>query len=46
MGVYDSLNNCEKGKTLFIIGAAPQLNNLSDEQINWLSRTCGDKVGL
>jgi hypothetical protein len=36
MGVYDSLNNCEKGKTLFIIGAGPQLNNLSDEQINFL----------
>ncbi|CAD5937887.1 hypothetical protein [Planktothrix agardhii] len=36
MGVYDSLNNCERGKTLFIIGAGPQLNLLSDEQINFL----------
>ncbi|CAC5345709.1 MULTISPECIES: hypothetical protein [Planktothrix] len=36
MGVYDSLNNCERGKTLFIIGAGPQINKLSDEQINFL----------
>jgi hypothetical protein len=36
MNIYNSLNNREKGNTLFVIGAGPQLNLLSDEQIKFL----------
>lgn len=36
MNIYNSLNNREKGNTLFVIGSGPQLNLLSDEQINFL----------
>jgi len=36
MSIYDSLNNREKGNTLFVIGSGPQLNLLSDEQIKFL----------
>jgi len=36
MNIYNSLNNREKGNTLFVIGSGPQLNLLSDEQIKFL----------